>query len=89
MVTSHHTELSTRIQAGYQVDELRLYSAESQDYPEYNSVHRVERLAEVHISCQQPNAEVTQRLNGDRECQDAIYGRLLACETRLLVVPVC
>ena len=80
----HHTlQLPcTRIQAGYQVDELWVYSAEGQDSPKYISVHRVERLAEIHIGCQQPNAEVTQTLDEDPECQNAIYyGRLLGCET--------
>ena len=81
MVPSHLTALCTRIQARYQVDELRRYSAEGQDSPEYISVNRVERLAEIHIGCQQPNAEVTQTLDEDTECQDAIYGKLLGCET--------
>ena len=40
------------------------------------------------MNCQQPNAEVTQTLGEDTECQDAIYGRLLGCETRLLVALV-
>ena len=42
---------------------------EGQDSPEYISVHRVERLAEVHMGCQQPNAEVTQTLGWKlRDC---------------------
>ena len=80
-----HSTLCTRVQARYQVDELRLYSAEGQDSPEYISVHRVERLAEVHIGCQQPYVEVTQTFREDTECQDAIYDTLLGCETRLLM----
>ena len=88
MGPSHLTALCTRIQAGYQVDDLRRYSEEGQDSPEYISVHRVERLAEIHIGCQQPNAEVTQTLVEDTECQDAMYGRLLGCETRLLMALV-
>ena len=39
MVPSNLTALCTKIQAGNQVDELRRYSAESQDFPEYISVH--------------------------------------------------
>ena len=48
-------------------------------------VHRVE-LAEIHIGCHKPSAEVTQMLTQieDIECQDAIDGRLLGCEFRLL-----
>ena len=78
----------TSIQAGYQIDELRWYPAEGQDFPEYISFQRAERLTEVHIGCQQPNTEVTQTLREDTECQDAIYGRLLGCETRLLMALV-
>ena len=88
MVPSHLKALCTKIQAGYQVDELRRYSAEGQDSREYVSVNRVERLAEIHIGGQQPTAEVTQTLGEDMECQDAIYGRLLGCETRLLMALV-
>ena len=83
-----HSTLYTRIQAGYKVDELWGYSAEGQDSLEYISVHRVERLAVVDIGCQQLSAEVTQTPGEDTECQDAIYGRLLGCETRLLVALV-
>ena len=64
------------------------YSAEGQDSPEYISVHRVEHFAEIHLGCQQPRAEVTQTVVEDTECQDAIYGRLLGCETRLLLALV-
>ena len=55
------------------------YSAEGQDSPEYIPVHRVERLAVIHIGCQQPSAEIMQTFGEDTECQDAIYGRLLGC----------
>ena len=51
----------------------------------YISVHRVNCLAEIHIGCQQPHAEVTQTLGEDTEYHDASYGRLLGWETRLLV----
>ena len=88
MMPSHITALCTRIQAGYQVDELLRYSAEGQDSPEYISFHRVERLAEVHIRYQQRNAEVTQTFGEDTGCQYAIYVRLLGCETRLLMALV-
>ena len=81
-----YSTLCTRIQVRYQVDELRRYSAEGQDSPEYISVHRVQRLAEIHIGCPQTNAKVT--LGEDTECQDAIYGRLFGCETRLLMALV-
>ena len=37
-ITSYST-LCAKIQVGYQVDELRRYSAEGQDSPEYISVH--------------------------------------------------
>ena len=43
--TTPYSTFCTRIQAGYQVDELLRYSAEGQDSPEYISFHRVERLA--------------------------------------------
>ena len=55
---------------------------------DYISVQRVERLMEIHIGCQQPCAEVTQTLSEDTECLDAIYGRLLRYETRLLTALV-
>ena len=83
--TTPYSTLCTKIQAGYQVDELRRYSAEGQDSPEYISVNQVKRLAEIHIGCQQPSSEITQTLGEDTECRDAIYGRLLGCETTLLV----
>ena len=69
-----YSTLCTRIQAPYKVGELWRYFSEGQDSPEYISVHRVERLAEIHIGCQQSNAEVMQTLREDTECQDAIYG---------------
>ena len=86
-ITAHIT-LCTKVQAGYQVDELWGYSAEGQDSPEYISVQQVELLAEIHIGCQQPNAEITQTLGEDTECQKSIYGRLLGRETRLLMALV-
>ena len=64
------------------------YSAEGQDSPKYISVQRVERLSGIPVGCQQPSVEATQMRNEERECQDAIYGGLLGCETRLLVAPV-
>ena len=42
-----HSTFCTRIQAGYQVDELRGYFAEGKDSPECISVYRAERLAEI------------------------------------------
>ena len=72
----------------YQVDKLWPYSAEGWDSPEYISVNRVERLAEINIGCQQPNAEVTQSLDEDTECQDGIYRRLLGCQTRPIMALV-
>ena len=51
------------------------------DSPKFISLHRVERLAEIRIGCQQPDAEITQTLIENTECQDATYGRLLGCET--------
>ena len=45
-------------------------------------------FTEIHIGFQQPNAEVTQTLGADRECQDAIKGKLRGCETRLLMALV-
>ena len=57
----HLSNLCTRIEAGYQVDELGRYSVGGQDSPEY----------------QQPNAEVTQTLGEDTKFQDAIYGSFL------------
>ena len=88
MVPSHLRALSVSeyhylIQAGYQVDELWSYCAEGQDSPQYISIHRVERLAEIHIGCQQPTVKVTQTLSEDTECQ--VSGKLLGRETRLLV----
>ena len=80
--------LCTRIQAGCQFDELWGHSAEGQDSSEYISVLTVERLAEIHSVCHQPNAEIMQTLNGDTECQDAMYGRVLGNETILLMAPV-
>ena len=74
---TRHSTLFIRIQAEYQVDELWGYTAEGQNSPEYISIHRVERRPEIHIGCQQPNAEITQTLGENTECQDAIYGRLL------------
>ena len=35
-----------------------------------------------------PSVEVTKTLGEDTECQDAIYGRLLGCEIRLLMTLV-
>ena len=70
-----------------QFDEIQEYFVEGHDVPEYISVYRVERLAEIHIGCQ-PSAEVTQTLTEDTKCQDAIDGRLVGCETRLLVALV-
>ena len=78
---ARHCTFCTRVQAGYQVDELRRYSAESQDSPEYVLVHRAERFAEIHIGCQQLDADIAQTLSESAECQDAIYGRLLERET--------
>ena len=72
----------------YRPDELWEYSEDGQDSPEYISVCRVERPPEIHISCQQPSAEVTEMLIEDTERQDAIYSRLLRCETRMLVALV-
>ena len=69
-----HRTFSTRMQAEYQVDELWGHFAEGQDSPNYISVHRVERFAEIHIGYQQPSAEVTETFGEDTECQDAIYG---------------
>ena len=88
MVQSQLKALCTRIQAGYQVDELWGYSTESQDSPEYISLHRVKRIAEIHIGSQQPCAEAIEMLGEDTECQDAIYGRLFGCETRLFMALV-
>ena len=86
-ITRHNT-LCNRIQAGYQVDELWGYSAKGPNSPEYSWVHRVDCLVEIHIGCQHPSAEVTQTVSEDTECQDAIYGRLLWCETTLLMALV-
>ena len=72
MVLSHLTALCTKMQAVYQVDELWGHSAECQDSPEYISVRRVERIAEILIGCQQPIAEVAQTHSEDTDCQDAI-----------------
>ena len=69
--TTHYGIFCTKIQAGYQVEFWR-YSAEGQDSSEYFSVHRVERLATIHMGCQQPNTKVTQMLGKDTDCQDAI-----------------
>ena len=73
----------TKILAGYENVELSGYSVEGKDSPEYVSVHRFERLAEIHISFQQLSAEVTQTLSEDTGYQDAVYGRLLECENIL------
>ena len=78
----------TRIHARYQVDELWEYPAEGQDSLEHISVHRVERLTEIYTGSQQPRAEVTQEIVEDTECQDTIHGRLLGCETELLMALV-
>ena len=40
---------------------------------------------QCHLGCQHPSAEVAQMLSEDMECQNAIYGRVLGCETRLLM----
>ena len=70
--TSYST-LCTRIQAEYHVDDLWGYSAEGLDSLDYISVHRVEHLAEIHIGCPQPTAEVTRTLSEDTDFQDATY----------------
>ena len=57
-VITTHSSLCTRIQAGYQFVELWGYSAEGQESSEYISIHQIERLAEIHIGCQQHSAEV-------------------------------
>ena len=48
----------------------------------FNSVHRVDGIAEIHIGCQQSSAEVTQTLVEDTECKDATYRwRPVVCGT--------
>ena len=85
MVPSHFTAQSV---PEYRPD-IRLTSfSDIPRFSKYISVHRVDRLAEINIGCQQPNTEVTQTLGEDTECQSAIYGRLLGCETRLLMALV-
>ena len=56
--------------------------SEEEDSPEYISVQRVECLAEIHRYYQRQTPEIAQI--EDTECQDAICGRLLVCETRML-----
>ena len=65
-VVGHHSSLCTETAVWG-------YSAEGQNPPEYSSIDRVERLAEIHIGCQQPSAEVTHRLSEYTEYQDGIY----------------
>ena len=67
MVQSQLKALCTRIQAGYQVDELWEYFVEGRDSPEYISVYLVECFAEIHTGCQQLSAEDTQTLGEDTE----------------------
>ena len=85
-VITLRSTLCTRIQAGYQDDERQRYSSEGQDSPEYIWVHQAERgdphrlqsaLCRSHTDAQ-----------WDTECQDAIFGRLLGYETRLLMALV-
>ena len=64
------------------------YAKKGQDSQNDISVHRVEHPAKIHIGCQQPTAEVNHTLNEDTECYDAICGRLLGYETRLLMALV-
>ena len=47
-----------------------------------------ERLADVHRGYKQPTSEVTQTLSEDMEWKDAIYRRLLGCESRLIMALV-
>ena len=41
----------------------------------YTSVHRGERLAEIHIGCQQPSSDVTQTLSQENLWQDLAWYR--------------
>ena len=71
-----YSTLCTRIQAGYEVDELLVY------YTEGGILHSiarftVEHVVENHIVCEQLNVKDTQMLSEDTECQDSICGRLL------------
>ena len=86
MVPFHLSNLCTRIQAAYHVDELWGYQAGGQDSPQYISIHRVERCGDPH---RLPAAQCGSHADVENtECQDAIYGRLLGCETRLFVALV-
>ena len=82
-----NTGQHTRIQAGYPVDELYEYSKNGQDFPS-QTPHRHTLPKERDTGCQQPNAKVTQTRGEDTECQDAIYGGLFGCQSRLLMALV-
>ena len=56
---------------------------ENQDSRGFILVQRVKRLAQIHTGCQRPTVENTQTLSEDTDCQDAIYGKFLGCETGL------
>ena len=68
LVPSSHSSFCTRTQAGYQVHELPGKSEMGPESPEYIRIVQVKCLAEIHIGCEQPTAEVTQMLSEDTKC---------------------